>query len=129
MKFSPWSAYGADVILHRLEADRHEFARATGWSVEPRGACTGDVCVPLPASAQPVNGRLDVRLLAERLGMPLVSDPEHGVYALGPSTAATGRALSSAVAPDLELPAADGNPFHLSSLLGKKVLLVAWASW
>ena len=35
----------------------------------------------------------------------------------------------AAVAPELELPDADGNPFHLSSLLGQKVLLVAWASW
>jgi peroxiredoxin len=37
--------------------------------------------------------------------------------------------LTTATAPDLVLPDADGNPFHLSSLRGQKVLLVAWASW
>jgi len=37
--------------------------------------------------------------------------------------------LTTAVAPDLELPDVDGNPFRLSSLRGQKVLLVAWASW
>jgi peroxiredoxin len=37
--------------------------------------------------------------------------------------------LTTAVAPELELPDADGNPFRLSSLRGQKVLLVAWASW
>ena len=33
------------------------------------------------------------------------------------------------VAPELELPDADGNTFKLSSLRGQKVVLVAWASW
>jgi peroxiredoxin len=37
--------------------------------------------------------------------------------------------LTTAVAPDLELPDKDGNPFKLSSLHGRKVLLIAWASW
>jgi cytochrome oxidase Cu insertion factor (SCO1/SenC/PrrC family) len=75
------------------------------------------------------DGMLAVEPMAARLGMPLVRDDAHGVMALGPATAVTGRALTSAVAPDLELPDADGNPFKLSSLHGQKVLLVAWASW
>ena len=41
----------------------------------------------------------------------------------GPTTAVTGRALTTAVAPELELPDADGKPFRLSSLRGKKVVL------
>lgn len=40
-----------------------------------------------------------------------------------------GHALTSAQAPDLELPDLDGRPFALQSLRGQKVLLVAWASW
>jgi hypothetical protein len=31
--------------------------------------------------------------------------------------------------PDLTLPDVQGNPFSLRSLHGKKVLLIAWASW
>jgi len=42
--------------------------------------------------------------------MPLVSDGARGIWALGPETAVTGRALTTAVAPELELPDADGNP-------------------
>jgi hypothetical protein len=68
-------------------------------------------------------------VISERLGMPLVADEPHGIWALGPETTVTGRALTSAVAPELVLPDADGNPFKLSSLRGRKVLLVAWASW
>jgi hypothetical protein len=61
--------------------------------------------------------------------MPLVADDAHQVWALGPETVVTGRALTSAVAPELTLPDASGAAFELSSLRGQKVLLVAWASW
>lgn len=116
------------VILNELEVDAREFEARTGWSIRPEGACKGEVCVPLPASVRTGDGRLDVRVLSERIGMPLVADESHSTWALGPATTG-GRALTTAVAPELELPDADGNPFRLSSLLGQKVLLVAWASW
>jgi hypothetical protein len=80
--------------------------------------------VPVPGGTA---GSLDVRVLSERLGMPLLQDEATGVWALGPESG--GRALTTAVAPDLELPDVDGNLFRLSSLRGRKVLLVAWASW
>jgi len=116
------------VILERLEVDRAELRQRTGWEVKPEGACRGDVCVPLPADAVTPEGALDARVLAQRLGMPLVSDAEHGLWALGPASV-TGRSLDTAVAPELVLPDLDGRPFDLSSLLGRKVVLVAWASW
>jgi peroxiredoxin len=117
------------VILHDLSVDEHDFASRTGWAVKPEGACKAEVCVPLPPEVRTADGRLDVGILAEKLGMPLVQDAAHGIWALGPETTVTGRVLTSAVAPDLELPDADGNTFTLSSLRGKKVVLVSWASW
>lgn len=81
----------------------------------------------MPAPDAVVGDRLDIRILADKLGMPLVSDPSSGVHAVGPE--AMGHSLTTAVAPELELPDADGNVFRLSSLHGRKVLLVAWASW
>ena len=117
------------MILHELQVDADRFEARTGWSITSAGACKGDTCVPLPSSVRSGDGRLEVRVLSERLGMPLAADAGHAVWALGPATSGTGRALTTAVAPELELPDADGNPFHLSSLLGLKVLLVAWASW
>jgi hypothetical protein len=116
------------VILSELIVDGDEFAARTGWAIKPEGACSGDICVPLPAEATVAGGRLDVVVLAERLAMPLVQDQVHERWALGPATV-SGRALSSAEAPELTLPDLDGNPFSLSSLDGQKVLLVAWASW
>ena len=117
------------MILHDLTVDEHEFETRTGWAIEARGACKAEVCVPLPPEARVDEGRLDASVLSHRLGMPLVADATQGIWALGPETGVTGRALTSAVAPDLVLPDADGNPFKLSSLHGQKVLLVAWASW
>lgn len=112
------------MILETLEAERAEFTRRTGWSFRPEGLCKGDVCVPAPDVA---GERIDVRAVAERLGMPLVHDEEAGLWCLGPE--AGGRALTTVQAPDLTLPDAGGAEFRLSSLRGRKVLLVAWASW
>jgi hypothetical protein len=117
------------MILTELVVEPAELEARTGWAIKPLGACLGDICVPLPERARRDDGRIRAEALTERLGMPLVADPDHKVWALGPATKGTGRVLTTAVAPDLVLPDADGKPFDLSSLHGKKVVLVAWASW
>jgi hypothetical protein len=115
------------VILAELVADADAFAARTGWTAKPQGLCQGEVCVPAPGAIRD-DGRLDVAVIAERLAMPLVHDDEHGMWALGPASP-RGHTLPSAEAPDPILEDRDGNPFRLSSLHGRKVLLVAWASW
>ena len=116
------------MILERLAVDADAFAARTGWAVKPEGACKGDICVPLPAEARTADGELDATVMAQRLGMPLLRRGDDDLWALGPATV-SGRALDTAIAPELDLPDLDGNVFSLSSLHGKKVLLVAWASW
>lgn len=115
------------MILHELAVDETELRRRTGWELRPEGACLGELCVPLPDGAHR-DGTIDAHVLSERLGMPLVHEPEHGVVALGPACVA-GRALATAAAPDLVLPDLDGRAVALSSLRGQKVVLTAWASW
>jgi len=117
------------VLLTDLLVDENEFASRTGWTIKPEGACKGEVCVPLPDAVRSSDGRLDASVLAERLGMPLVRHDDESLWALGPESSVTGRALSTAVAPELTLPDVDGRPFTLSSLRGQKVVMVAWASW
>jgi hypothetical protein len=101
-----------------------EFESRTGWQLKPEGACRGPVCVPLglPLGA----AGIDLRVVAERLAMPLVHDEAAGLWALGPPA---GPALEGAMAPDLSLPDWRGATFSLSSLRGSKVLVVAWAPW
>ena len=115
------------MILTSLDVDVAEFERRTGWAIKPQGACKAEMCVPLFEPVAP-GGWVDARVLSHALGMPLVHDEAHGLWALGPDTAA-GRALASAEAPDLVLPDRNGDEFRLSSLRGLKVFLLAWASW
>lgn len=111
------------MILERREVTPEQLRARTGWDLKPEGLCKADRCVPF----DDVGDRLDVGLIAERLGMALVHDERHGLWALGPEWG--GRALLSADMPQMTLPDRHGNPFSLSALHGKKVLLVAWASW
>src|SRR5437763_9392016 len=117
------------MLLTALTVDRAELATRTGWSLKPEGACKAEVCVPLPAEARTSDGRVNVEVVAERLGMPLVRHERADLWALGPETRVTGRALTTAVAPELTLPDVNGKPFTLSSLRGQKVVMVTWASW
>lgn len=115
------------MIISSPEVERDELRRRTGWEIKPQGACKGDVCVPL-------QGRLldgdtvDMEILAPLLGMPIVRDETHDLWAVGPESG--GRALASAEVPAIVLPdVRTGEPFALRSLLGRKVVLTAWASW
>jgi hypothetical protein len=114
------------MILTSLEVDPKLLESRTGWAIKPEGACKGEVCVPLPVGASSA-GKLDVRMLSERLGMPLIDDADAGVWSLGPE--AMGRALTTTRAPDLTLPDYKGQQFELSSLRGEKALIVTWSSW
>ena len=100
--------------------------RETGWEVKPQGACRDERCVPLPDGTL-ADGRVDVELFTERLRMPLLHDEQAGLWALGPESGDA--AMTTVQAPDLVLPLLTGEPFPLSALRGKKVLIAAWASW
>jgi hypothetical protein len=117
------------VILERLHVETAQFERGTGWAIKPEGACRDERCVPLPptATAAGQDGQVDVRVIAQHLGMPLVHEASSGLWALGPQ--ASTRSLTSARAPDLVLPDMYGQLFDLATLRGTKVLLLAWASW
>jgi len=114
------------MILERLDEPPKALAQRTGWEIKPEGACRDDVCVPLPSP-------FDVRDLSTRLGMALVQDEDHGLWALGPESGESGkpggRALASARLPDIVLPDRSGEDFAISSLRGTKVFMIAWASW
>jgi peroxiredoxin len=114
------------VIVDDLRVDVDTLHAATGWRIKPEGACKGPVCVPLPEGVRDAAG-VDVPALAERLGMALLRDGD--VWALGPESAISGRALTTVTAPELELPDLDGHRFRLADLRGHKVVLAAWASW
>lgn len=115
------------MLLEALTVDPARFHQATGWEVKPQGLCKGEQCVPAPGATQD-DGLLDVGVVAERLGMAIVRDEAHALWALGPA-GINAKSLDTAVVPPVVLADRNGNPFDLATLHGRKVLLVAWASW
>jgi hypothetical protein len=113
------------MILDDLNIDRADFEAGTGWQLKPEGACKGEVCIPL---GEPAGRVVNVPKLAQAMGLPLVAEAAHKLWALGPESIG-GRALTTAEAPDLCLRDVDGKEFQLSSLRGQKVLIYAWAPY
>ena len=104
--------------------------RSLGWRLEAAGLCRGDTCVPVrPEHGLLRDDGLDLRALASLLERPLALDVDERIACLGASAAERGHRLRSLDAPEFTLPDLDGHPHCLSEHRGRKVLLLAWASW
>jgi hypothetical protein len=114
----------------RVLIDADDVARATGWHLKPEGLCRDDVCVPLrdPDAVNP-DGRLDLARFAAALRRPLAVDVAESAAFLGTAAADRAEPLRSLHAPDFTLPDLQGRMHSLHEHRGKKVLLVAYASW
>ena len=104
-------------------------AGALGWEVKPQGLCRGSVCVPLGEGDRSSGEGIDLADFAERVGRPLAVDLQARVACLGASAAQRSASLASLEAPDFTLPDIEGRPLSLAGFRGRKVLLIAWASW
>jgi hypothetical protein len=103
---------------------------ALGWQLQPEGLCRGDACVPVRDRAALVRSdEIDLAAFAELLGQPLALDTEERAAALGSPCEERRRELASPEAPDFTLPDLEGRLHSLSEQRGKKVLLIAYASW
>ena len=100
-----------------------------GWELKPEGLCQGYMCIPVDQDDLVREDGLDLRVLADALQRPLVTEEKHAVASLGASHHDRAEALDSLDAPDFTLPDLAGNLHSLSDERGKKVLLVAYASW
>lgn len=103
---------------------------ALGWELKPQGLCKGERCIPLSGRRELSNEKgVDLAGLARLLSRPLALDEEEGIAVLGASAAERAEQLRSLEAPDFALPDLEGQIHRLSDHRGKKVLLVAYASW
>ncbi|NWG72911.1 MAG: hypothetical protein HXY23_15085 [Parvularculaceae bacterium] len=116
------------MILSSLHLPLPQFEAATGFELRPEGACRDGRCIPLPPEVvSDEDATVDVEVFARRLGMGIAQDAAHGLWALGPESG--GKVIADARCPEIRLPDLDGEEFALSSLRGRKLVLVAWASW
>jgi len=106
---------------------------ALGFELKPEGLCKDQLCVPLrdrPGGAPLVtSGGVELAELAALLDRPLATDVAEGVAYVGISAAARSAQLDSLEAPEFRLPDLDGRMHALSDYRGRRVFLLAWASW
>ena len=116
---------GARVVLEPADVKD-----VLGWEVHDGLLCNDMMCVPLAdEAALTADGGIDLEGLAAALDRALAVDVEEGVAFLGASARERAQALGSQQAPDFTLPDLAGRPHSLAEHRGKKILLVAWASW
>jgi hypothetical protein len=101
-----------------------------GWELKPQGLCRGSLCIPVrdAATLSTADG-IDLAALAELLSRPLALDVGERVAYLAASATERGAQLATLRAPEFSLPDLGGRLHSLSDYRGKKVLLVAYASW
>ncbi len=99
---------------------------AIGWIRKPEGLCRGPVCVPVRDTIDHDDGSLDLRAVAAALGKQTVLDPTGPVLALADDPMGRGEVRNLH---ELSLPDVNGRMVDLSGTAGKKVVLIAWASW
>jgi hypothetical protein len=103
---------------------------ALGWTQRPEGLCHGDVCIPISGRPDLITDQgIDLVALGDVLGRPVAIDAAQSVVSIGAPTDTHGDELLGGRAPDFTLPDLTGKEFSLSSFKGKKVLLIAYASW
>jgi hypothetical protein len=107
-----------------------DVANALGWELKPEGLCRGALCVPVRNAPGLANAEgIDLAALAGVLTRPLALDVDERAAYLGASAADRGAQLATLQAPEFTLPDLSGRPHALSTYRGRKVLLVAYASW
>jgi len=114
----------------RVLLDPAAVKNVLGWEYHHGQLCSDMLCIPIADESSLMrDGAIELDGLARALDRPLALDVAERAACLGGSARERAEALASQLAPDFTLPDLAGTPHTLSSYRGKKILLVAWASW
>jgi len=114
----------------RVRIDPEALRTELGWELKPQGLCKDDRCVPVKDRAEFItDDGVDLERFAAALHRPLALDVDARMACMGVPAADRIAAMASLNAPDFTLPDWQGRTHSLSDYRGKKVLLVAYASW
>ena len=124
------AAVEARVADGRVLLEPASLKDALGWEVHDGLLCSDAMCIPIAEEGALVrDGAIDLDAFARALDRPLAVDVEERAACLGASARERAQALASQHAPDFTLPDLAGRSHSLSEHRGKKILLMAWASW
>jgi len=124
------SGVRAHVDGESVRVSPDDLEAALGWALKPQGLCRDEICVPLPKAASISDERgVDLAAFAAALDRPLAIDAGAGAACIGDSASERSVMLHDGEAPDFCLPDLSGRMHALSDQRGRKVLLIAWASW
>jgi hypothetical protein len=116
----------ADIDEDHVWIPAADLEPATGWTRKPEGLCRQATCVPVRTPVDGPDGTIDLAAVARALGKRLVVDAGAGVAAIADDPMGRGEPRNLH---ELCLPDVDGRMVDLSGTAGKKVVLLAWASW
>ncbi len=120
----------ATVDEGRLRVPADALHTALGWELHDGQLCSDSMCVPVAnASALADERGIDLAAFAAALARPLALDMAESAAYLGASAHERAQALGTLQAPEFTLPDLAGRLHSLSEHRGRKVLLVAYASW
>jgi transcriptional regulator of met regulon len=126
------STVSVPVILQKdqIRLEPADLKRALRWELQSEGFCRDATCVPVPEATSVVtDAGVDLVEFARLIDRPLAVDARERAAYLGTSAVGRGEALTTLTAPDFTLPDVEGKLHSLSDYRGKKILLVAYASW
>lgn len=129
-----------------------ELERIAGWELKEEGICRDELCIQMPSdptsllrtSPSPSMGaspaqsaregrdegeQFNLAAFAQHIEQPAAYDATTDTWYFGPPGWEWQSRLTSAVAPDFQLPDWNGQLHHLSDYKGRKIFLLAWASW
>jgi len=111
-----------------------DVTKITGFEPKPEGFCSADICIPIPKSEAWVRTQdgetyFCVTRFAEKIDQAVAVDAGRRVCGFGVVPLHQRAFFTEAKAPDFALADRDGNTVRLSDFLGKKVLVLTWASW
>jgi len=120
----------ARVAGDRVRLDTAALRDTLGWEVHDGLLCSDVMCIPVADEAALVSDAgVDLEVFARTIDRALAVDVAERAAFLGGSARERAQALASQCAPDFTLPDLEGRPHALDEHRGKKILLVAWASW
>ncbi len=103
-----------------------DLPRINDFELKPQGACRADLCIPISKDLR--SGEwFNLSGFARRIKQAYVADS--GAWSFGEIPVVRGDFYRSRIAPEFAVPDRKGRLVHLSDFLGKKVLVITWASW